>query len=457
MPIPLIPSSTTAAWTGDRFFVYMVTLVAATAGFLFGFDIAVINGALMLMRDQFRLTEIQTELAASSLLAGCIVGATFAGPLSDRYGRRRILMVAALLFAASSLGSALPRNLTEFVIARLLGGFAIGAASLLAPLYIAEVAPPQIRGRLVTMNQFAIGSGVLMAYFTNWLLSFQGPGSWRLMFAVAAIPSLALVAGLFFVPESPRWLVERGLHPAAHAILARVAGAETARAELAAIRESVAEESGTLSELWQPGVRTAVLIAVALAVLQQFSGMNTVLFYGSIIFREQMGHTSDTDAIGLNVVIGLTMLVTTAAALWIIDRVGRRLLLMLSAAGMVIAQVALAAAFLLKPPPGGFIIGVILFCAGSYTLGLAPVTWVVLSEIFPTRIRGRAMSVATVSLWMACTILTFTFLSLVSALTISGAFLIYSAMCALEIILVWRAVPETSGKTLEEIARFWKR
>ena len=442
---------------GSALYAYLCSTVAAISGLLFGFDIAVINGAIIFLREQFRLSEFETEVAASSLLIGCVVGASIAGWMSDRFGRRRILLLAAALFALSALAAALPRNLAEFTAARFLGGIAIGMASMLAPLYIAEVSPARIRGRLVALNQMAIVSGILLAYLVNWLLSFHGPGSWRWMFAFAALPSLAFFIALFFVPESPRWLTEAGRESEALAVLARVNGYDRAVAELAEIKEVIQEESGTLAELLQPGYRRALAIALALAVLQQITGINTVLFYGSVIFKEMVGGHTESAAIGANVLIGAINFLATIVALWVIDKAGRRPLLMLSAGVMAVCQFALGAAFLIQPPPALLVLVCMLACVAGFAVGLGPGVWVVMSEIFPTRIRGRAMSLATISLWVACVALTMTFLSLAQAITVTGAFWLYSAMCVVTFLIVWRATPETKGKSLEQIERLWRR
>jgi len=452
-----MPPPATAPAHGSTLYVLLASIVAATSGLLFGFDIAVINGAILFLRQQFGLSEVETELAASSLLVGCVFGASLSGALSDRFGRRRTLVISAVLFALSAVGAALPRNLAEFVAARFAGGLAIGMASLLAPLYIAEVSPARIRGRLVSLNQMAIVSGILLAYLINWLLSYLGPESWRWMFASAVVPSLAFFIALFFVPESPRWLTEQGREQEALEVLTRVNGREQALAELAQIREVIAEETGSLRELLQPGFRRALAIAVALAVLQQITGINTVLFYGSVIFQEQVGGRSETSAIGANVVIGLINFAATIVALWLIDRSGRRRLLMVSSGAMALGQFALGAAFLLEPRPFLLILAIMLACVAAFAVGLGPGVWVLLAEIFPTRIRGRAMSIATVSLWAACVALTMTFLSLVSAISITGAFWLYGAMCVITYLVVWLATPETKGRTLEEIERLWRR
>ncbi len=441
---------------GSAAYVYLASIVAATSGLLFGFDIAVINGAIIFLRDQFHLSEFQTELAASSLLIGCIAGASFGGWLSDRFGRRRVLMLSAVLFALSAILAALPRNLSEFMAARFIGGVAIGVASLLAPVYIAEVAPARNRGRLVSLNQMAIVTGILLAYLINWLLSFGGSESWRWMFASAAIPSAFFLIALFFVPESPRWLVEQSRNDEALRVLTRVNGSG-APDLLREIQSSIGQESGTLAELLQPGLRRALVLAVSLAILQQITGINTVLFYGSVIFKEQVGGQSDSSAIGANVIVGLVNFLATLIALWSIDRLGRRPLLMISSSLMCLCQVALGLAFLLHPPPASLVLGIMLLCVAAFAVGLGPGTWVLMSEIFPTRVRGRAMSIATVALWVACTVLTITFLSLAKALTPTGAFCVYGLMCAVTFLMIWRLLPETKGRTLEQIDDYWRR
>ncbi len=438
-------------------YVYLVSTVAAISGLLFGFDIAVINGAIIFLRRQFGLTDLQTEVAASSLLVGCVFGAAFAGTLSDRFGRRRVLMLSAVLFALSAFGAALPRTLNEFIAARFIGGLAIGVASVLAPIYIAEVAPRGIRGRLVALNQMAIVTGILLAYTVNWGLSFLGASSWRWMFASAAAPSTIFLIALFWVPESPRWLIEMNRYADALNVLTRVGGKPYAETEAEQIRATIAEESGTLAQLIEPGMRRPLFLAVALAILQQVTGINTVLFYGSIIFREHMGTASESSAIGLNVLIGLVNFLATIVALAVIDKLGRKPLLMLAAGGMGVCQLLLGVAFLFQPPPVYLILGLMFVCAASFAVGLGPGVWVVMSEIFPTKIRGRAMAVATVSLWVACVALTLTYLSLVSAITITGAFWVYAAMCVATFAVVWRLTPETKGRSLEEIEHMWRK
>ncbi len=440
---------------GSSLYVYLAAMVAATAGLLFGFDIAVINGAIIFLQSQFHLSDFQTEIATSSLLFGCIFGSSVAGWLTDRLGRRRVLMLTGLGFALSAIGAAIPQTLGQFIAARFVGGLAIGAGSVLAPLYIAEVAPAQKRGRLVSLNQMAIVIGILIAYLVNWALSFLGSDSWRWMFATAAVPSIALFIALFFVPESPRWLVEAGRYAEAVTVLSRINGPAIAARELKSIKQTVEQETGTLAELFRPGFRRALWIAVSLAILQQITGINTVLFYGALIFKKQVGHETASAAIFANVVIGLVNALATMVALWLIDRVGRRPLLMISTAVMAFSQAGLGAAFLSRSPSATLVLTMMLFCVAAFAVGLGPGFWVLLAEIFPTRIRGRAMSIATVCLWCACTLLTMTFLTLTTALSPTGAFLIYAGFCVVTLAIVCFLVPETKGRTLEEIEHIW--
>ncbi|RPD45242.1 MFS transporter [Hymenobacter sediminis] len=445
--------SPTPTSTGDAGYVYLIATVAALGGLLFGFDTAIINGALVFLKKDFGLTDAQTELAASSILLGAVAGAAVAGWLTDRYGRRRLLFGAALLFTLSALAAAVPRTLTEFVIARLAGGLAIGLASLLVPLYIAEIAPARIRGLLVTLNQLAIVTGILLAYVASYYLSGLGLDSWRWMFASAAVPSLLFMVTLLLVPESPRWLLGQGREAEAVGTLTRLNGPATAATETAEIQAALAAEQGEEANLYQPRLRQPLRIAVVLAVLQQITGINTILYYGSIIFTEHSGQSA-ASAIGANALIGGINFVGTVVALFVIDRVGRKPLLLVASGGMTLALGALVVAMQLGAP-GPWLLGLIMLYVACFAVGLGPGVWVVITEIFPNAVRGRGASLATVALWIACTIVSFTFLSLVKAAGLAGAFGLYAALSAFTFLFVWRAVPETKGRTLEEIERGW--
>lgn len=442
---------------GFTVYVGMVAATAAISGFLFGFDTAVINGTLVFLRQQFALSNLLTEVAASSLLLGCVAGAATAGIASDRLGRRTSLMGAALLFAVSALGSALAANITWFCLSRAAGGLAIGLASVLAPMYIAEIAPQHRRGMLVSLNQLAIVTGILAAYWTNWQLARIGPESWRWMFATAALPSAALLLGLFFIPESPRWLVAQGQRDQGLSVLRKIEGEAEADAELTAIEAALAETVDSPGELLAPGMRIRLFVAITLAVLQQISGINTVLYYGSVLFTEHFHGETTRTAIGANVAVGIVNFVCTLLAMMFIDRWGRRGLLLAASGGMTASLLVLCLGLRVAAVSPIVIFASVLLYVAFFAIGLGPGVWVYITEIFPTRVRARATSLATTALWAACLVVTLTFLSIVQYLGLPGAFLVYAALSLITFVFIWKWVPETRGRSLEEIQAMWRR
>ena len=437
---------------GAARYLFLPASVAAIGGLLFGFDTAVINGAIVFLKSQFQWSDSQTEIAASSLLLGCVAGASLAAFTSDRFGRKRVLLGAAALFTLSSLGSALPNNLTQFVIARVIGGLAIGIASTLSPLYIAEISPAKSRGLMVSLNQLAIVVGILLSYSVNYLLTGVGPANWRWMFASAALPSFCFLIALLFISESPRWLVQKGREGEAEHFLAQMVGSESARTEIATIREALTEESGNLLD---PVFRKPLVAATLIALFSQFTGINTIIYYGSLVFLEHVPHQTASTALWSNVAIGAINLVATIVGMSLIDRVGRKPLLMSAFAGMALSLIGVSASIHLQAPAIVVLILVLTYVA-CFAVGVGTGTWVLMAEICPTRIRGRAMAVATVFLWCGTLIVTLTFLSLVNAFTAPGAFLLYATVSIAALLFVWRRVPETKGRTLEEIDRWWR-
>ncbi len=436
---------------GSARYLYLPAMVAAIGGLLFGFDTAVINGAIVFIKRQFLLSDSQTEIAASSLLLGCVVGASLAAFTSDRFGRKKVLLGAAALFTISSIGTALPRNLIEFVIARFAGGVAIGMASTLSPLYIAEISPARSRGLLVSLNQLAIVTGILLSYSVNYLLTGAGPSNWRWMFASAALPSVCFLLTLLFIPESPRWLVQKGREPEAEHFLSRMVGPQAAAGEIQAIRAAVSEENG---DLLDPAFRRPLIVAIVIALFSQFTGINTIIYYGSLVFLEHVPHQTASTALWANVIIGAINFVATVVGMSLIDRVGRKPLLMSAFAGMALSLVAVSAAIRFQAT-GIVVLIFILTYVACFAIGVGTGTWVVMAEICPTRVRGRAMSVATVCLWCGTLLVTLTFLSLVSAFTAPGAFLLYATISIAAFLFVWRWIPETKGRTLEDIEKWW--
>lgn len=457
---PSPPATPRGTDPGSLTYVVLLALVAALGGLLFGYDTAVINGTTGFLTSHFALTEMEAGWAVSSALVGCILGAAVAGVLSDRFGRKKALLLAAILFTVSAILSALPRNLTELAVARILGGVGVGVAAMVSPMYISEVSPAGIRGRLVSLNQLAIVSGMLVVYFVNaWIArlgddAWNETAGWRWMFASETAPCLLFLILLLLVPESPRWLVKERRSAEAHTVLTRIGGAAHAEREILDIQNTIARENGSLLQLLEPGLRIPLIIGVCLAILQQVTGINTVLYFGTEIFKSTgMGTHA---ALLSTVIVGATNLAFTIVAIWVVDRVGRKPLLLIASAGMGLSLSVLGAALLLNQAAGWWVLVCVLVYVASFAVAMGPVVWVVISEIFPTRIRGRAMSVATFCLWVSCFLVSQFFLTMLEHLG-GGAFFVYAAMCAVAFAFVARFVPETKGKSLEEIERSWTR
>ncbi len=441
--------------SGSAVYVFLVCAVAAVGGLLFGFDTAVIAGTIPFLTKHFALSEAMLGWAVSSVLVGCIFGASFAGSASDRFGRKKVLLVCAVLFAISAVGSAIPRNLTEFIIARFIGGLGVGAASMLSPMYIAEISPAKIRGRLVSLNQLAIVVGILVAFFVDFLLVDIPDTNWRWMFGSEILPAVLFLLLLLAVPESPRWLVKQQRDDEALAILARVGGKTCAKAEMAEIKEAIVQEENSVAQLFHPGMKVALIIGVALAILQQVTGINVVMYYAPKIFA-RAGSTVDASLLQ-TVVVGVVNLTFTLVAIRVVDKLGRKPLLLIGSAGMGLFLTLVGGAFHYDKLEGPWVLLFILGYIACFASSMGPVVWVVMSEIFPTRIRGRAMSIATVCLWIACFLVSLTFPTMLEKLDGAVTFGIYAVMCAITFVFVLLVVPETKGKTLEEIEKRWMK
>jgi sugar porter (SP) family MFS transporter len=450
-------------------FVWLICLVAALGGLLFGWDWVVIGGAKPFFERYFGLTSAALKgWANSCALIGCLVGAMVAGALSDKFGRKRLLIFSAALFVVTSLGNALAPSFFIFVVWRMLGGVAIGLASNLSPMYIAEIAPARARGRLVAINQLTIVLGILGAQFLNWWLvrnlpagatdefirtSWYGQAGWRWMFALTAAPSLLFFVSMFFVPESPRWLIKNGASERAGGILARIGGRSYAEAEVRNVQATLAREEiqhVRFADLLEPSLRRVLVLGVVLAVFQQWCGINVIFNYAEEIFRAAGYDISD---VLKNIAwTGSVNLAFTFVALGVVDRGGRRPLMLLGAAGLAVIYAAMGLCY-----RGGVqglpLLLLVLAAIGCYAMSLAPVTWVVIAEIFPNRIRGAAMSVAVTSLWAACFVLTYTFPILNARLGPAGTFWLYAGICVAGFIFILLRLPETKGKSLEEIER----
>lgn len=438
-------------------YILLISLVAAFGGFLFGYDTAVVSGAIGFLKAHFGLSSELTGWAASSVLVGCMFGAMFGGPLGDRFGRKASLLLCAALFAASSVASAVPATLGQFAWARFAGGLAIGAASILSPIYIAEISPERFRGRLVALYQLAIVVGILIVFFVNLQIQRMGDDvwnidtGWRWMFGSLVLPSAVFGVLLLFVPESPRWLMKAGLDGRALEILDRIGGPDNAAREIAEIRAALAQEEGRWSELFM-AYRRPLVIGALLAVCSQLSGINTVMYYAPEIFKAA-GAGRDA-AFGQTVTVGAINVLFTFVAIALVDRAGRRPLLIVGTAVQAVALFVVGLLFGRGGPGWLLLAGVLLFVA-AFAMAMGPVSWIVNSEIFPTKLRGRAMAVSIFLLWLACFAVSQTFPMLLEAAGPAKTFWVYSGLSLLSMIFVMFSVPETKGRTLEEIEASW--
>lgn len=453
-----------------RAYVWSIALVAALGGLLFGYDWVVIGGAKPFYEKFFHLTDpAQQGWAMSCALVGCLVGALISGHLSERYGRKRLLIAAAILFAVSSLGTGLADAFRIFVAWRMSGGVAIGLASTLSPMYIAEIAPAELRGKLISMNQLTLVIGILLAQIVNWLIakpvpphataleilnSWNGQEGWRWMFCVTAVPAFLFFAGMFAVPESPRWLAIKRKADQARAVLERIGGGAYAGQALEEIEASLCtpSEKAGLRSLMRPGLRNALILGVALAVFQQWCGINVIFNYAVDVFASA-GYQVSASLFNI-VITGLVNLVFTVVAVGLVDRVGRRKLMLAGAAGLAVIYALLGGGYYTRSQGLPMLILVVAAIA-CYAVSLAPVTWVVIAEIFPNRARGEAMAIAVASLWIASFVLTYTFPFLNGSVGSAGTFWIYSSICVAGFLFTFRRLPETKGKTLEEIEILW--
>ncbi len=435
-------------------------LIAALGGFLFGYDTAVINGAIGPLSDFFGLTPGEKGWAASSALVGCVIGSASAGFFAGRFGRKKNLMITAVLFFISALGCAVPQNLEQLVLFRILGGIAVGAASMTAPMYIAELSPPAVRGRLVSYYQLAVVIGILIVFFVNYFIAESGSrqwvdeAGWRWMFASESIPAAMFFTLLFFAPESPRWLVMKNRITEAFRILESIRNNKAER-ELKEIRDSLAFEKGSAKTgIFQKGIFRIVLIGILLSFFQQVTGINVIMYYGTEIFKG-MGSGINA-ALFQTILVGAVNLIFTIAAIKTIDKFGRKPITIIGCSGMAAGILSLGFHIYFKSFGLTALISVLVFI-GSFAMSLGPVVWVLISEIFPNRIRNAAMPIAVAAQWISNFLVTQTFPMLSESPALksfsNGAFpfWIYGLMCFAAVFFTIKFVPETKGKTLEEM------
>ena len=434
-------------------YLLTITIVTALGGLLFGYDISVISGTIPFIRDYFSLNKTMEGWMVSSALLGCIAGAMFAGELGDRYGRKKILFLTSILFGITAIGTALSDSIPAFVIYRIIGGVGVGGASVLAPVYIAEVSPAHLRGRMVSVNQFTIVIGIAMAYYVNLLLLPLGADAWRWMLAAEAIPALLFLVSLFIIPESPRWLVARTQEEKALRVLGKIADANYAREELAEIHQSLegVDKGASLKETFGRKYRFILFLGIFLAIFQQWSGINVIFFYGPVILENTKLALSE--ALSYTAIIGFINIVFTILAMMVIDRIGRKVMMVIGSAGMAASYILVGILFQ-TGMTGGWLMKAALFIAPAFfAFGLGPTVWVVISEIFPNKIRGVAMSVSTFALWLACFLLTFTFPIMNENLGAANTFWIYALICIIGVFVISKYLPETKGISLEQLEK----
>jgi sugar porter (SP) family MFS transporter len=427
-------------------YILRISFISALGGYLFGFDFAVISGALPFLQKQFGLDSYWEGFATGSLAIGAMIGCVIAGSVSDKRGRRAGLLIAAAIFTVSSLAMAFSTGRDFFIASRCMAGIGVGMASMLSPVYISEISPAHLRGRMVAINQLTVVIGILVTNIVNYSLRNHGEDAWRWMFGLGAVPSGLFFLGALKLPESPRWLVKAGQHDKAESILTRIGGAAFASQSVQSIKQSLTGYTKlNYGVLLKKAVLPAVITGIGLAVFQQLCGINVVFNYTPRIF-ESIGASQD-DQLLQTVFIGAVNLIFTLLAMLLVDRLGRKPLMLIGAATLAVLYIVVVR-MLASGSPG--VSWFLLASIGIYAMTLAPVTWVLIAEIFPNKVRGAATSVAVISLWLAYFILVFTFPILFDKLK-DSTFYIYSAVCFLGLLFVWFKVKETKGKTLEEL------
>ena len=440
-------------------YILLISLVSAMGGLLFGYDWVVIGGAKIFYEPFFGLEGLPAMRgwAMSCALVGCLAGALLAGMWSDRYGRKKMLIIASVLFTASAVGVGAADGITTFILYRIIGGFGIGIASNVSPIYIAEVTPASIRGRFVSLNQLTIVIGILAAQIVNWLLVSDNTAwnvamSWRWMFWSAAFPALAFLVLAAFIPESPRWLAMKGRRERAPQILTRIGGNTYAQSELSSLQNDMEnkQKQGGLSLLFSKPYRRVLTLGIIVAMFQQWCGTNVIFNYAQEVFQSA-GYDVDNTFINI-VVTGIANLVFTFVAIYTVDRLGRRALMLLGAGGLAGIYLILGTCYYFEVS-GIFMVVLVVAAIACYAMTLGPVTWVLLSEIFPNKVRGVAVATGTFALWVASFILTYTFPFLNKILGTAGTFWIYTAICAAGLVFFLFRMPETKGKSLEQLEK----
>ena len=448
----------------DKNLVVLIATIAATGGLLFGFDTGVISGAQNFLQDKagWGISDDQLEWVTTAVLIGAILGAALSGRITDILGRRKVIISAAVIFALGALATGMAPRLSLLITGRIVIGIAIGIASFSVPLYISEISPTRNRGALVTMNQLMITIGILISYISDYLIADDAnPFSWRWMFYVGFIPALILFVGMFFVPETPRWLIGRGREEEGREVLRKVEEPELVEEAIQKIRTDIARESESAGygEIFRPWLRTALFIAVGIMFFQQFTGINTIIYYSPKIFKIA-GIQSNTLTILPSILLGAVNVLFTVVSILLLDKLGRRPLYFIGLTGMVVGLAGVGLSFFFEDSLGSslkyFTVGSMFVYIIFFAVSLGPLGWLIISEVFPLKIRGVGMSLGSLANWLFNGIVAFTFLKLVNALSPAGAFWLYAVLGILGIIWGFRYIPETKGITLEKIEDAWR-
>lgn len=436
-----------------RRFIYLATIITAVGGMLFGYDTGIISSAILYLKEQFHMSPILEEAVVSAVLIGAVLGAAVSGYLADQYGRRRVIIISAIIFILSSIETAFAGSVVQLIIGRIIVGIAIGLASCIAPLYISEISIPKIRGKLVGFNQLAITIGILIAYLVGFGFSYE-VGNWHWMFLTAIIPAALLGVGMFFMPRSPRWLMKQGKPDQAKLVLEKLRPQSVIQSEIENIQATLcSEENNKINIFTNPKVKAVLIIGALLSIIQQVTGINVIIYYSATIFKMAHVH-SDSHAILSSVYVGIVNVFFTIVSMMLVDHWGRRKLLLTSLYGMIIGLVLMAVFFMLPQLSSALdilvLVSVLIYIA-AFAVGLGPIFWLLTAELFPLEVRGRCMSVVVVLNWLFNLILGLSFLSIVDAISAAGCFWLLAGLSILSVIYVYKRVPETKGKTLEEI------
>src|SRR5437773_3442233 len=439
-------------------FVYIAASFAALGGLLFGYDTGVISGALIFIKREFGLTTVAEEIVVSGVLLGATLGAIVGGKAADLFGRRRVLLVTAAIFGIGALASAVAPSPPVLIVSRVVLGLAIGLASTNVPVYLSEVAPPHARGWIVSLFQLAVTVGIVVAYLTDY--AFAGVEGWRWMLGLAVVPALVFGTGMFFLPETPRWLIRGGQHEIAHRVLLRIREHPDVNVEIEEIKASLAQqtESGRWVDLLSQQVRPALVVGLGLAIFQQITGINTVIYYAPKILQAA-GFNSASGAILATAGVGVVNVGMTIVAMFLVDRAGRRPLLLVGIAGMIVTLGVLGLGFRISNPSGQLAWIAVICLMGyvaSFAISLGPIFWLMIAEIYPLKIRGLAEGMAATFNWGSNLLVSLTFLTLVEKLGASSTFLLYAFASVTSWLFAYYLVPETKGHTLEEIEAFWR-